>query len=625
MPLAIDASSPAIATSAGITATTSSFTPPANSKLLIGWSGNSDTGNPGSNPTITDNLGTHLTYTLGDFASHNDSPAASGMAATWVAEVGTSAAMTVSVTSPQNPNGSGTQVKVWVLTGADATTSYGAHGKVASTSQTNISQNYTAQRNGGWGFIVVNDWDATTAMSAGTGCTSDGSAINNGVTYAFMRRTTADDVSGNTNTLNVTRPASSTNIHWCYIEILPAESSDSPRLLPANPIRFPGLSFQPWQGYESAVSADVSVNAECATGIGAADNASVSIAVNAESATGTGTANDSGPSVASSAEPATGTGAADNASVAITVNAECATGTGTAGDGTPAIAVNAECATGTGTADDATVSTTSDVNASAECATGTGAADNLTISIAVNAECATGTGVADSATPAIGAAPTNATGTGAADNPSISLQINGGVAAGTGTASDPTPAIAVLGDQATGTGAALDPTVSTETITNAPAEVAAGTGVAGDISVALTINVEVAAGSGSAPDPAAQIAPNADVATGTGVANNATILTGSEPPAGIAAGVGSALDASIALLVYAECATGVGEVLQVSLVKPILPFYDMSGGTRSSGTDQGVLSGAGLSDMALAGTEVDPNSSGAGGVDAGPTRASGLF
>lgn len=227
MALAIDASTPAVATSATITVTTASFTPPAGAKLLIGWSGNSDSLNPPGNPTITDNLGAHLTYTLADFASRLDSPFVAGMAAMWTSEVGSSAAMTVSVTNPENPNGAGNQLKVWVITGADSTTPYGAHGKAGSTSQTSIAQNYTAQATGGQGFIVVNDWDATAAMTAGTGMTSDGSAINNGVTYGFFHRTSADDTNGVTNTLNVTRSVSSTSIHWCYVEILPAGAGAS--------------------------------------------------------------------------------------------------------------------------------------------------------------------------------------------------------------------------------------------------------------------------------------------------------------------------------------------------------------------------------------------------------------
>src|SRR5262245_37424074 len=92
---------------------------------------------------------------------------------------------------------------------------------------------------GSLGLIVVNDWDATTAMSAGTGCTSDGSAINNGVTYAFMRRTSADGVAASTTTLNVTRPATSTNIHWVYVEIVPASGAAAPEV--ARPGWLPAL------------------------------------------------------------------------------------------------------------------------------------------------------------------------------------------------------------------------------------------------------------------------------------------------------------------------------------------------------------------------------------------------
>lgn len=227
MAIAIDGSGPAIATQtngATATVTTASFTPPAGSLLLIGWAGNSAPGvDPGS-PSITDNLGAHLSYSLSDWSHLADSPTADGQAALWTAAVGTSSAMTVTVTNAASSGNRQAALKVWVLTGAD--TVVGAHGKSGSISAASIAQNYTAQATGGWGFIADDDWDVKGAQSAGTGCTSDGSAdVGTAITYGFMRRTTADDVNGNSNTLNVTIPATSTGLRWAYIEIKPATST----------------------------------------------------------------------------------------------------------------------------------------------------------------------------------------------------------------------------------------------------------------------------------------------------------------------------------------------------------------------------------------------------------------
>jgi hypothetical protein len=262
--LAIDASSPAVATnSSGAAATvqTASFTPPAGALLLIGWSGNSFGGENPAQPTITDSLGAPLTYTLLDWKSRADSPATDGQAAQWTAVVGSSAAMTVTVTSGTTNHGGNERasaLKVWVLTGAD-TTGVGAHGKSGSASAGSIAQSYTAQATSGWGFITDCDWDEKGAQTAGTGCTSDGSAnLGTAITYGFLRRTSADDVSGNSNTLNVTLPASSTNLLWVYVEVKPTATTTA-AAWPGGPgpARIaPNGTWTPWIG-TGGVSATV--------------------------------------------------------------------------------------------------------------------------------------------------------------------------------------------------------------------------------------------------------------------------------------------------------------------------------------------------------------------------------
>lgn len=237
MALAIDASTPAVATQTnGATATvaTASFTPPSSSLLLIRWSGNS-TSLPAT-PTITDNLGAPLTYTLLDWQSRADSPTKDGQAACWWAQVGSSAAMTVTVTNQASSGFREAALRVAVITGHDTGTPIGAHGKAGSASAASIAQSYTAQATGGQGFIAATDWDALAAMTAGTGCTLEGSGTPGGaVTYGFVRRTTADDSNGVSNTMNVTIGGTSTNLSWVYAEVKPAAAattSDPPRRRP---------------------------------------------------------------------------------------------------------------------------------------------------------------------------------------------------------------------------------------------------------------------------------------------------------------------------------------------------------------------------------------------------------
>lgn len=232
MALAIDSSSPVVATqTSGTTATvvTASFTPPAGALLLIGWAGNTGTASDPGAPAITDSLGGHLTYTQIGWKHRSVSPTVDGQAAMWWAVVGSSAAMTVTVTTGTGSGARQGALKVWVITGADTTTPIGASGATGSTSAAAIAQNYTASATSGWGFLTVCDWDLKGAETAGTGCTVDGSAnILSDITYAFARRTTADDSSGVTNTLRTTLPGSSTNLAWVYAEVLPAAGGSTP-------------------------------------------------------------------------------------------------------------------------------------------------------------------------------------------------------------------------------------------------------------------------------------------------------------------------------------------------------------------------------------------------------------
>lgn len=234
MALAIDSSSPAIATqTVGTTATvtTASFTPPDGSLLLVMWSGNTISNSNPTAPSITDNLGSHLTYTQTDWQSRADSPTVNGQAACWWAPVATGAAMTVTVTTGTATGAREAALKVYVLTGYDTVTPIGAHGKTGSASTSSIAQSYTAQSTGGWGFLADCDWDDTGAHTAGSGCTyTNGGtgSIPGQISYGFINRTTADDSNGASNSLNVTLAGTSTNLNWVYTEVNPAASDPTP-------------------------------------------------------------------------------------------------------------------------------------------------------------------------------------------------------------------------------------------------------------------------------------------------------------------------------------------------------------------------------------------------------------
>lgn len=231
MPLVIDASTPAIAVQTnGATATVASaaFIPPSGSLVYARWAGNST-----SLPTTPGITGGSLSWTLLDWQSRNDAPTRDGQAAHWWA-TGAGASMSVTVTNNTSSGFRAAALRVTVFTGHDTVTPIGAHGKAGSASAASIAQSFTAQVTGSQGFIGVCDWDVMGAMSAGTGCTLEGSAnVTTDITYGFVRRTSADGVASASTTLNVTLPGTSTNLAWVYAEIRAAAggATSSPALL----------------------------------------------------------------------------------------------------------------------------------------------------------------------------------------------------------------------------------------------------------------------------------------------------------------------------------------------------------------------------------------------------------
>lgn len=576
--LFIDASSPTIVTNnvgATATITTASFTPPTGSLLLVRWSGNSASGvNPGT-PTVTDNLGGHLTYTLSDWQSRADgAPNSEGQTAIWTAPVVSSAAMTVTVTSGVATSFKQSALSVTVLTGQDPTTPVGAHGKSHTSSASLIIQGYTAQATGAQGFISVCDWDTLGAETAGTGCTvagfADGSgSVGTSISYGFLRRSLADDVNTVTNNLNVTIPGTSTNLGWTYIEINPAPAA--------------GNTNAPAGAAEVAVTAGDSTTA---ADVGA-DQALVAV---------TGT--DSVAAVSVAAEAATVSAAATDSSTTLTAGADQAVVAATATDPVASVSASAEAAPVGVAGLDPTVSTTGGTNAPAGAAEVAVTATDPSTAVTVNADVAV-VGVAQSdpvasvavsadvaiaATAAIdpqagtvGVATVAAT----AETPSTTVTVNADVAtvgitqsdptasvapapgvATVGTAqSDPTDLVAAQADQAlvavTATDpttanpdaapvgvAALDPTVSTANATNAPADVATVGVVAEDPSTTGTVNADQALVAATGTDSAASVAGSAEAAAVNAAATDSS--TAVAAGAGVAVAAATAGDSTVA-------------------------------------------------------------------------------
>lgn len=385
-------------------------------------------------PTLTDSLGSHLTWTLR--ATQTDATAS---IATWVFTAPCPSAQTNMTVTPTIGTTDNSQyvtditVQAFTFSGADSS-SVGTIVK-AMTSTQNPAISLTPTTTGSAVILAAVKFVAsTTTPTAGTstylrGSVAFGSSASGNGWYGTSGGPTL--TAGSAVTLNINSAQASPTWQYIAIEILPASG-----------------------GGGTDAPADV------AAATGTAYDSSPSVAASAPTATATGAAPDPTPAIAPSAAVATGTGTGYDAGPSVTANAATATGVGTAYDATVSITVNAELAAAIGTAYDASTSSSSQTNAPAQTATGTGTAPDPSVSVGAPAQTATGVGTAYDAT--------------------VSISPNAALATATGTAYDPTPALGATPATATAAGAAYAPT----TAVDAPAEPAYGTGVAYDAATA---------------------------------------------------------------------------------------------------------------------------------------------
>lgn len=214
MALAIDASTPALASSGNgtVTVTTAAFTTPANVFLLalVGRNG------PASSTDDTGTVaGTGLTWALaGRKSAVGSGQIAGGTAQPGLAEVWwaySAAALTAQTVTDtrtvQINTGYDHTLKVLVITGAETTWGGAIAANGANGSAPTV--NLTTTANGSWVFAVVPDWSASGAATVGSGQTLVDD-YNNGtqISIHFLRQTTATATSGTSVTSNITAPAS---------------------------------------------------------------------------------------------------------------------------------------------------------------------------------------------------------------------------------------------------------------------------------------------------------------------------------------------------------------------------------------------------------------------------------
>lgn len=223
MALALDASTPTPvhgASSDG-SETTASFTPPANSILVVCGLYNA-TSFGTLTASVSDSLATHLTYTS---VLTKGSPSADNTVIyLWWAKVTTSAAMTVTMNlSLSTPSAAYPYLAVFVFTGANTTTPIGANGGGTGVTGT-VSDPYTSTVPGSWGWLLAGEYNGQ-ALTAGTSQTlKDGYSVSGAAAYGVIQQNATTASAGTTVTMSTAAPTSSAKISHLYFEVVPPAS-----------------------------------------------------------------------------------------------------------------------------------------------------------------------------------------------------------------------------------------------------------------------------------------------------------------------------------------------------------------------------------------------------------------
>lgn len=231
MALSIDSSSPATSTTA-LRTNTVAFTPPDSPLLLAAWAGDSR-GNvdPPAAPAPTSVPGETWTTYVWDHRSSGSSPALDGQTAFFASLItGTLGASSLSVLNGEDTFSFGSALKLYIILGHDPVAPIGASGSGRANTASSISGSYTATINGGQGFMVVSDWDATssTPWAAASGCTIlNKGTISGEISYAVIQRTTADGVAGQNTTLGMSGLGGVGSFHYSFLEVISQEAREA--------------------------------------------------------------------------------------------------------------------------------------------------------------------------------------------------------------------------------------------------------------------------------------------------------------------------------------------------------------------------------------------------------------
>lgn len=210
MALAIDASTPSLATSTTAAVTTASFTPPSGALLVLCYGANNGTAAQDTSISTVTNTGTAATWTR-RARKNNNASSTGGTGTDGGAEIWTATAPGAAITVTANGLNSGAgyekALKIWVLTGADTTNVTNVAGATAASALPSVA--LAGCLAGSHVFAVSSDWNQAGLGTAGTGQTiSTGDEMNvTGQITTHTWRTTSVLASSGSQTMNLTAPA----------------------------------------------------------------------------------------------------------------------------------------------------------------------------------------------------------------------------------------------------------------------------------------------------------------------------------------------------------------------------------------------------------------------------------
>ena len=242
MAILIDASTPTVKTITGSSTSTASnsFSPPANSVIFCLVAVGNLTGNTQTVTSVTDSLGSHLTWTLmngptdGTGANQNArSNAQIGGGVTgataevwWASCPSSQTSMTVTPTWANSSLSGGGLLGIIVFTGA-ATSQVGAVGLANNTANTGtVTHAVATTANNSWVMGIQFQWNSGTGPTAGTAQSTSFNSNSFVISpnYWAQRQNATTTTSGTSVTINDTAPTS-VSFNQVVFEVLPASGT----------------------------------------------------------------------------------------------------------------------------------------------------------------------------------------------------------------------------------------------------------------------------------------------------------------------------------------------------------------------------------------------------------------